>query len=281
MVFENIQSIEPQILIKEVDIPIVDFKVINGQFDLMQESPINDSKNLQVIRILGAKELYIGVSLFLLDSLGEIRSNQVRVMSLGVGELGQFSPCHHSEIRVKLILHDFCDLVSSQVQVEEYVGKRLVSVVRVDPNTVDNSQSIVQKQRTIKTPYVLIRSNYHGCIESGQAGLVRNNSICEMVGSCDVLVQNEGVLSDTIVLFLNVVGNHFKDVCVHTVKLSELFGHGGEGIVGCELDVQVVAGKGFGEIMTEHFLHNQRELFIQGFGQAERFGRNGCRESYA
>ena len=178
-------------------------------------------------------------------------------------------------------MYDFCDLVTSQVQVEEYVGKRLVSVVRVDPNTVDNSQSIVQKQRTIKTPYVLIRSNYHGCVERGQTVLVRNNSICEMIGSSDVLVQNEGVLSDTIVLFLNVVGNHFKDVGIHSVKLSELFGHGCEGIVGCELDVQVVAGKGFGEIMTEHFLHNKRKLFIQGFGQAERFGRYGCGESYA
>ena len=88
MVFENIQSVKPQILIKEVDIPIVDFKVINGQFDLMQESPINDSKNLQVVRILGSKELYVGVNLFLLNSFSEIGSNQVRIVGLGVGELG-------------------------------------------------------------------------------------------------------------------------------------------------------------------------------------------------
>jgi hypothetical protein len=88
MIFQNIQSVKPEILIKEVDIPIIDLHVVNGQFNLMQEGPINDSKNLQIIWILGSKELYISVSLFLFHSFGKIRSNQVRVMSLGVSELG-------------------------------------------------------------------------------------------------------------------------------------------------------------------------------------------------
>ena len=36
------------------------------------------------------------------------------------------------------------------------------------------------------------------------------------------------------------------------------------------MDVKVVAGKGFSKVVTEHFLHNERKLLIQWFGQAER-----------
>jgi tRNA G37 N-methylase TrmD len=95
--------------------------------------------------------------------------------------------------------------MSSQVQVEENVGKGLRSIVGVDPNTVYYSQTIVQKQRTIKASHILVSGHYHGCVERGQTGLVCNHSIGEMVGSGDVFVENEGVLSDTIVFFLNVM----------------------------------------------------------------------------
>lgn len=143
MIFSHIQSVKSNKLIQEEDIPIVDFQIVNGKLDFMEIGPINDTEQLQIIRVLGSKELNISVVLFLLYSFSEVGSDKVRVVGLWVGKFGKFSLGDCSEICVDFVLDDFGNSMTGEIEVEENVGERLVVIVDVDSQAVDNRQTVV------------------------------------------------------------------------------------------------------------------------------------------
>ena len=107
-----IKPIKTNILVQEVNISIVYFEIIDGQLNLVEEGSVNYTEYLHVERILSSEKFNVSVVLFVIDSLSEVGSDQVRVVSLWVSEFGEFSSGDHFEVSVELILDDFGYLVS-------------------------------------------------------------------------------------------------------------------------------------------------------------------------
>ncbi len=75
MVSGDIKSIEPDVLVQEVNVSIVDFEIVDGQFNFVKESSINNAEYLHVERILGPEKLNVSVVLFFLNTFSKIGSD--------------------------------------------------------------------------------------------------------------------------------------------------------------------------------------------------------------
>ena len=97
-----------------------------------------------------------------------------------------------------------------------------------------------------------------------------------------ILVEEEGLLSPVVPILLNVMSNKSRKMSYHLVHFMEFAVDLGEGVVGGQLDVEVVPWEWFSEIMLNLFLVGKRSLLKDGFGVAERHrslrGVNACHQ---
>ena len=85
-----------------------------------------------------------------------------------------------------------------------------------------------------------------------------------------ILVEEEGLLSPVVAILLNVMSNQTREMSYHFVHFIEFTVDLGKGVIGGQLDVEVVPWEWCSEIMLNLFFIGKRPLLEDWFGVAER-----------